>query len=682
MDDLSPSSGIKETKKAPARPPLPSSANASSGASSSGEEKSPEKRCAKPVQMPSSIQQHLDELRDLQKNKVRWFYKEGKKWIPFNGKDSLVMEEEWQALQKETDVGMSEKPSKPTVRGKLFEVDLLQRQCSPLYWKVNGSSTPILRGTWFKKTTSLDHWEPLDENDAIQIEKAHQGVIRSLGYGSSDVMETDSPVMHMIRLGAATRVEWHEINEVRLIHETTGSRLAQKIGIGGSDNLARGWHTNASVIDDIPEINHLVFLIHGMGQLMHQAGGIVSSAHKFRDKVIKKHFKDCFKTGRVEFFPVEWRTSLKLDEGLVDAVTPTNVIGLRKIINETTMDIMYYTSSYFRNEIIKSLRHQLNSIYVNFVNRNPEFLASGGKVSVIAHSLGSVIFHDILTDWNNQLLEEHKQQADKNVAAEGRWSWIWGSGKRKVAQESLDVTEAQIKERAALQEELRQTKLKVAELEAKIRADDNQPAAKDMCQQQCGSNCSLNFKVENVFSIGSPLGAFLILKGIRPRDDLEQHILPSSVCSRFFNIYDPTDPIAYRLEPLIYEHYADIPPVKIKRLTKSGSIDENEESSLRETGSANWFKSWFNNPSKIPPKAASFHDEHVELQQETEQVMDILKERKALKQRIDYVLEGGFVEYLSVITSHTSYWESQEFTRFILKTISGDHSEPVYAIGL
>ena len=32
-------------------------------------------------------------------------------------------------------------------------------------------------------------------------------------------------------------------------------------------------------------------------------------------------------------------------------MTPTNVIGLRKIINETTMDIMYYTSSYFRNEV-------------------------------------------------------------------------------------------------------------------------------------------------------------------------------------------------------------------------------------------------------------------------------------------------------------------------------------------
>ena len=32
---------------------------------------------------------------------------------------------------------------------------------------------------------------------------------------------------------------------------------------------------------------------------------------------------------RVEFFPVEWRTNLRLDEGLVDAITPQRVMGLR-----------------------------------------------------------------------------------------------------------------------------------------------------------------------------------------------------------------------------------------------------------------------------------------------------------------------------------------------------------------
>ncbi len=33
------------------------------------------------------------------------------------------------------------------------------------------------------------------------------------------------------------------------------------------------------------------------------------------NKAVKKHFKGEFENGRVEFFPVEWRSSLKLDEG-------------------------------------------------------------------------------------------------------------------------------------------------------------------------------------------------------------------------------------------------------------------------------------------------------------------------------------------------------------------------------
>ena len=32
---------------------------------------------------------------------------------------------------------------------------------------------------------------------------------------------------------------------------------------------------------------------------------------------------------RVEFFPVEWRAKLRLDEGLVDAITPQRILGLR-----------------------------------------------------------------------------------------------------------------------------------------------------------------------------------------------------------------------------------------------------------------------------------------------------------------------------------------------------------------
>ena len=43
--------------------------------------------------------------------------------------------------------------------------------------------------------------------------------------------------------------------------------------------------------------------------------------------------------------------------------------------------------------------------------------------------------------------------------------------------------------------------------------------------------------------MGSPLAALLALRGIRPQDDVEDHVLPKSVCKRLMNIYHPADPV-------------------------------------------------------------------------------------------------------------------------------------------
>ena len=133
-------------------------------------------------------------------------------------------------------------------------------------------------------------------------------------------------------------------------------------------------------------------------------------------------------------------------------------------------------------------------MYSKFINRNPDFLTRGGKVSVISHSLGSVIFHDILINWNDQLLDDHKQQADKNIAAEGRWSWIWGSHKRKLPSESMDESVEQNDEISVLQEKLRQAKENVSDLESRLFAEKSRATeeAKDSAENQ---DCSLAFKV-------------------------------------------------------------------------------------------------------------------------------------------------------------------------------------------
>lgn len=65
----------------------------------------------------------------------------------------------------------------------------------------------------------------------------------------------------------------------------------------------------------------------------------------------EKYFEEENKEGRVEFVPVEWRSSLKLDEGVIDLVTPHTVRGVRNVINTSMMDIMYYTSPFYREEV-------------------------------------------------------------------------------------------------------------------------------------------------------------------------------------------------------------------------------------------------------------------------------------------------------------------------------------------
>lgn len=46
----------------------------------------------KPKIPPLSVRQHLEHLQPLGITKVRWLYQEDKKWVPFNGNDSLKIE--------------------------------------------------------------------------------------------------------------------------------------------------------------------------------------------------------------------------------------------------------------------------------------------------------------------------------------------------------------------------------------------------------------------------------------------------------------------------------------------------------------------------------------------------------------------------------------------------------------
>nr|XP_021499017.1 phospholipase DDHD1 isoform X3 [Meriones unguiculatus] len=529
-------------------------------------------------------------VTELGPEEVRWFYKEDKKtWKPFIGYDSLRIELAFRTLLQTTgararaegrdgDAACGPAPGFPEdddedracgfcprasvpepemeelvtiepvcVRGGLYEVDVTQGECYPVYWN-QADKIPVMRGQWFIDGT----WQPLEEEESNLIEQEHLSCFRgqqveenfdievSKSIDGKDGSGINYSAVHSYKL-SRNHVDWHSMDEVYLYSDATTSKIArtvtQKLGFSKASSsgtrLHRGYVEEATLEDKPSQTSHIVFVVHGIGQKMDQ-GRIIKNTAMMREaarKIEERHFSN--HATHVEFLPVEWRSKLTLDGDTVDSITPDKVRGLRDMLNSSAMDIMYYTSPLYRDELVKGLQQELNRLYSLFCSRNPDFEEKGGKVSIVSHSLGCVITYDIMTGWNPVRLYEQLLQKEEELPDE-RWMSY---------------------EERHLLDELYMTKRRLREIEERLHG------LKTSARTQTPA---LKFKVENFFCMGSPLAVFLALRGIRPGNTGSQdHILPREICNRLLNIFHPTDPVAYRLEPLILKHYSNISPVQI-----------------------------------------------------------------------------------------------------------------------
>lgn len=583
-------------------------------------------------------------ITELQPEEVRWFYKSysNKRWIEFCGCDSLNIEAKYQQhfngdwkfyiskTKANTELSNGDSPDSPdserekysvVVRGGLYEVELLEKQCVSIYWP--GEQCMITRGSWFYQNNG----QPFDADTSDVLEQAHLELYA--GHNSSEyVIDVKNggrpPVSHTENFPDST-VMWYTPYEVYLYSQATPSKIvrsiSQKLGSyfqkSTGYRLARGYKVPAVETDRPEDISHLVFVVHGMGQKM-DSGRIIKNATQFRESVMwlkKKYFASS--KLRAEFFPVEWRSSLMLDGGIVDSITQLNVLNLRHMLNASAMDIMYYTSPIYGSEIQKGLTDELNRLYAMFLARNPNHSA---KVSIIAHSLGCVIVYDVITGWIPQMYQkESGHDSDKHDA-----------------------------------------NCKGGAIETKSR---------------------LNFNLDNLFCLGSPLAVFLALRV--PRGHHGNHLFPPSLCSRLYNMFHPSDPIAYRLEPLVVKNYFRIAPVSIHSYNSSSkpvycdmplefiipspSPSEPSPPPPMETAPAKDNRSWnlwnFVKPT-VPGSKASTCPTQPESPYE------------GLEHRIDYALKdtyGGTTRgYLSAMTSHTAYWNNYDVAYFILTRLFPD----------
>ncbi|KAM6969723.1 LOW QUALITY PROTEIN: phospholipase DDHD1 [Tautogolabrus adspersus] len=757
----------------------------------------------------SSRHRFNEVVTELGPEEVRWFYKEDKKtWKPFVGHDSLKIERMFRkycelnpgAAGSQDSVGgeecgnngvesrglngavpvetrtssvhggrgsldtstVSSEERDPDsidinvepvcVRGGLYEVDVKEKECNPVYWKQQ-DHIPVMRGQWFIDGT----WLPLEEEESDLIEQEHLNHFR--GQQVQDTFESDLVVktvdskdvlshlppfylpflfkwsgyqtsakttchkrkrcqaIHSLKL-SRTHVDWHSVDEVYLYSDATTSKIArtvtQKLGFSKASSsgtrLHRGFVEEASPEDRPPQTTHIVFVVHGIGQKMDQ-GRIIKNTGMLREGVRKmeeKHFSE-HNEEHVEFLPVEWRSKLALDGDTVDSITPDKVRGLRDLLNSSAMDIMYYNSPLYRDEITKGLTQELNRLYSLFCSRNPEFEEQGGKVSIVSHSLGCVITYDIMTGWDpvRFCLQEHHP-----------------------VEEELDLRWMSYEERHIL-EQLRHTRNRLRELENQLQTlEASKPSAPP----------ALRFKVENFFCMGSPMAVFLALRGIRPGSSCHQdHILPTSICSRLFNVFHPTDPVAYRLEPLILKHYSNIAPVQIHwcSATNPTSYEEVRPTFLNPVKDPTSDTESIPSPSTSPVLARRHYGESItnlgkasilgaasigkgiggilfsrfsrsnsqpsvslglegitnpeeEEQKRTESqsayglstltrpTSPTTDTSLELERRIDFELREGLVEsrYWSAVTSHTGYWCSHDIALFLLTFIYKQKTNP------
>ncbi|RLN73844.1 hypothetical protein BBJ28_00019629 [Nothophytophthora sp. Chile5] len=307
--------------------------------------------------------------------------------------------------------------------------------------------------------------------------------------------------------------------------------------------------------------NHLVFVIHGIGQHIdfrdgefkswNGETGIEGGNHAFRDmfrSMLETTFQDI--PLALEMQSIEWHEDLHEPTGvdnIFDLICPEGASAIREFNKETFMDVLYYLSPRYGQLIVDSVTQQLNEKYRVFMDEHPGW---DGKASIFAHSLGSMIAYDILT---------HKPGEVSN------------SGVRFPG---------------------------------------------------------LDFEVDNFFGVGSPVAVMILARGdLNIVDGTFTPGIKIPRCRRYFNVFHPIDPIAYRVEPLIKQEMHDKDPVQLMQDQNFGQLQEAWEGM---TGPVHGFQ--------------YRHDY-------------IMRRRKR---------EQGMMEVAFAAASHSSYWMSDDVVLFTI----------------
>ena len=102
---------------------------------------------------------------------------------------------------------------------------------------------------------------------------------------------------------------------------------------------------------------------------------------------------------RVECLPVMWHESIHTKElaTRMRNITLPNLLEFRGFANEALLDILLFMAPDSKCNMLKVLTERINTVYRDYCANNADFVASGGKCSLVGHSLGTVLLFELLS---------------------------------------------------------------------------------------------------------------------------------------------------------------------------------------------------------------------------------------------------------------------------------------------
>ncbi|OBA20046.1 DDHD-domain-containing protein [Metschnikowia bicuspidata var. bicuspidata NRRL YB-4993] len=229
-------------------------------------------------------------------------------------------------------------------------------------------------------------------------------------------------------------------------------------------------------------------------------------------------------------------------------------------------------------------------------------------------------------------------------------------------------------------------------------------------QRKDTNDYKLDFDVENLFCVGSPVGMFEILKqkNIVPRsqvNDTEIQLdasFSSPKCKNIYNIFHPCDPVSYRMEPLVDPKFAEMKADEVPFALKGFNTQVQNLTSISDDIQEKFYlaSSWFRRSESDEKLKSDTKKPGVEEENALGDIISTLtssgqpkasarktrtdiydeQELGALLElnrtgRIDYSLPMGVfsIALVSAISAHISYFEDQETMGFVMKEVLSSH---------